>query len=315
MVEENPTTLYFYRSKVKNILITIFGVVFLAGGVAMCYTAFKNEAYLTSLLGGVMAIFLALLIPLMIFRIIKPIPFVVLTEKELMMNPGAKKPIRIEWEDVEGYRIREFHTQYNTLTFIEIILYDEEKYKAQMSEKQRKFNVIGTMGGKYSLFSIYLEQIKITERDLLLYALDNITSPDFDVENVPKSNITEKMDSFTNQINQEYFMKNYLLSLVITIFSMLLLYSDSNEMSSLNYVITSFVLFPFGKLMFDVMIGFKFKSFIKKQSNTNYYVYQLINAIIYFILFFVSPFVGPIGILFLITRALHRWNKKRNEHK
>src|SRR5699024_8380784 len=114
------------------------------------------------------------------------------------------------------------------------------------------------------------------ERDLLLYALDNITSPDFDIKDVPKSKITEKMESFTNQINQEYFKKSYLLGLVLTIFSMVLFYWGDKDMSSAYYVIISFVFFPFAKLMFDAMIGFKLKSTIENQSNTNKYVYQLI---------------------------------------
>src|SRR5699024_9847327 len=187
--------------------------------------------------------------------------------------------------------------------------------KKQMTKINRKFNAIGTMGGNFNLFSIHLEQIKVTERDLLLYALDNITSPDFDIKDVPKSKITEKMDSFTNQINQEYFKKSYLLSLIIAIFSMVLSYWDEKDINSPIYLITSFVLFPFAKLMFDAMIGFKLKSTIEKQSNTNQYVYQLIYIISCFLLFLISPFVGPIGILFLITSALHRWIKRRQHNK
>src|SRR5699024_3654973 len=130
-----------------------------------------------------------------------------------------------------------------------------------------------------------------------------------------KSKITEKMESFTNQINQEYFKKNYLLSLIIAIFSMVLAYWDEKDINSQNYIITSFVLFPFAKLIFDVMIGFKLKSIIKKQSKTNKYVYQIFYIVGYFLLFLISPFVGPVGILFLITRALHRRIKRRNNNK
>src|SRR5699024_6075674 len=201
MREYNSTTLYFYLSKVKRVLFFITGFVFTPRGIAMCYNTFKNEDYLMRLLGGVIAIFYTISIPYIRKNIIKPVHYLILTEQELIMNPGAKKPIRIKWEDVEGYRIRTVHIRFNTLTFIEIVLYDEEKYKKQMTKINRKFNAIGTMGGNFSLFSIHLEQIKVTERDLLLYALDNITSQDFDIKDVPKSKITEKMDSFTNQIN------------------------------------------------------------------------------------------------------------------
>src|SRR5699024_1281126 len=102
MGEDNSTTLYFYLSKVKSVLFVIAGFVFAAGGIAMCYTTFNNEDYLMCLLGGVIAIFSTISIPVFIKNIIKPAPYLILTEQELIMNPGAKNPIRIKWEDVEG---------------------------------------------------------------------------------------------------------------------------------------------------------------------------------------------------------------------
>src|SRR5699024_11419673 len=139
-------------------------------GFSMCSTAFKNEVYLLFFLGGVIAFFSTISIPVFIKNIIKPVPYLILTEQELIMNPGAKKPIRIKWEDVEGYRIRTFNTRFNTLTVIEIVLYVEEKDKKQMTKITRKFNAIGTMGGNFNLVSIHLEQIKVTEQSLLLDA-------------------------------------------------------------------------------------------------------------------------------------------------
>src|SRR5699024_9304166 len=160
--------------------------------------------------------------------------------------------------------IQAHHINSISLTCLDFILYDEEKYKEQMSKTKPKLNGIGTIDGKPCTVSIFLDHIKIAEQDLLLYALDNITSPNFDVKNVSKSKVTERIDSFlapfTNQINQEYFKKNYLLSLIIAIFSMVLAYWDEKDINSPNYLITSFVLFPFAKLMFDAMIGFKLKS-------------------------------------------------------
>lgn len=309
MKEGNSRAIYFYPSKIKYVSLIILGIVFAVGGIAMCYSAFKNDDYTNSLIGAGIAIFFGLPIPFVFKVMIDALPYLCLTEKELIINPLGKNPLPIKRVDIKGYRM--LYIRFNT--FIEIILYDEEKYTKHMSKTHRKLNSIGTMGGHFSLFNIALGQIKVSERDLLFYALDNIDSPYFDVENVPSSKILKTMNSFTSQINQEYFMKNYLLSLIIFIFSMLLFYWGDNDMASLNYVITSFVLFPFAKLLFDVMIGFKLKSSVKKQSKTMNYMYQLI-YIVYFVLFLVSPFVGPVGILYLITRSLHRWIKKRNDN-
>lgn len=308
------TTLYFYPSKVKSIVIIILGFIFLVVGGVMCYVSFRRGEYFMSVLGGVTAIFLVFLLPLLLIRTLKSLPFLLLTDEELFINPGAKNSIPIKWEDLEGYQIRTIHTKSNTLTFIEIILYDDEKYKAQMSSMQRKLNVVGTMGGRFNLFAIDLNQIKSTERDLLLYALDNFTAPDFEVENVPKSNEEKKMDSFMNQINR-YFKKSYLFSLVVTVFLILLLYSSLDEVNSLNYVIAAFVLFPFAKFILDVMIVYDLKSTIETKSNTMRYAYQLINIVIYFFLFFISPLIGSIGMLYFITVVLRRRIKKRNNEK
>lgn len=313
MKEKKPRILYFYPSKIKNILFIIFGTVFIVGSVAICYITLKEENYMTSLLSGFIAILFTLSIPIFIMRIIKPVPYLVLTEEEIIMNPDTKNSTPIKWGDVDRLRIRTVHAQYNTLTFVEIILYDEEKYKKEMSNMQRKFNAVGTMGGKFSLFGIHVNQIKMTERDLLFYALDNITSPDFDIADVPKSKITEKMDSYTNQINQDYFMKNYLLSLIITIFLFLLFYLNDQDMSSLNISIASFILFPFAKLMFDIVIGFKLNAYFEKQSDRLNYAQKLV-YVVYLPLFLLSILIGPVGVLFFITSVLHKWSKKRNNN-
>ena len=83
MEEDNTTTLYFYPSRVKIIIISILVIVFLIGGTAMCFIAFKNEDYPISLLGGVIATFFVLMMPAIVKKIIKPLPFLVLTKKKL----------------------------------------------------------------------------------------------------------------------------------------------------------------------------------------------------------------------------------------
>src|SRR5699024_1192291 len=117
-----------------------------------------------------------------------------------------------------------------------------------------------------------------------------------------------------DKINQTYFMKNYLLCVVLGVFSMLLFYWDEGDFSSLTYIIVSFILFPFAKLIFDVIIGFKMKAIIESQTFIFYYAYQLI-YIVYLLLFLFSLPIAPFGILFLIVRALYRWNKKRKENR
>lgn len=315
MEEENTTTLYFYPSKIKNIFFIIMGIAFIVGGIAVCFVAFKDGDYVISLIGLFLAILFSWLIFMMLKRMIADAPYLVLTEEELIINPAAKNSVPIKWTDVEGYKI--LRVQFNK--FIEIILDDEEKYKEQMSKTQQKLNIVGTMGGKYSLFAIAWTQIKRKDRDVLLYALDYIGTPDFDLENATSSELpdelTQKPDTsfqLEDKINQEYFMKNYLLSLILGAFALLLFYWDEGNMSSLTYIIVSFILFPFAKLLLDVIVGFKLRTIMEKQTYTIYYVYQLI-YLVYFLLFLFSLFVAPIGILFLIGRALYYFFQGNNE--
>src|SRR5699024_8233286 len=99
--------------------------------------------------------------------------------------------------------------------------------------------------------------------------------------------------------------KSYLGSLILAVFAMLIFYWDEGDFSSLTYIIVSFILFPFAKLIFDVIIGFKLKEFIYHQTIVTYYTYKLI-YIVYFILFLFCLSLAPFGILFIIIRALYR---------
>lgn len=309
---EKSKVLYFYPSKIKNIFIIVIAIILVAVGVLVCYVSFKSGDYFMSFLGGITAVLCTITIPINIIGTIKSEPYLVLTDEELIFYSGIKSSRSIKWEDIAGYRIQNIYYKFSKKTFIEIILYDEEKYKAQMSSLQRKLNVVGTMGGNYSLFVIFLEQIKSTERDLLFYALNNITSPDFDIENVPKSNEEKRMDSFMNQIKR-FFKISYLFSSIMTVSILLAFYTGLEEVNSLNYVITSFALFPFARFIVDVLLLFNLKSVIENKSNFIKNVYQFGSAIIYFFLFMVSPIIGSIGLVYFILTVIRRWIKKRND--
>lgn len=308
-MEEKSTMLYFYPSKIKGILIIIFSFVFLGVGVVMCYVSFTRGEYIMSLIGGFTVLISTISIPVWMIILLKSLPILLLTEEGINVNPESKKSILLKWEDVEGYQIQTIRVRLNTLTFIEIILYDEEKYKAQMSSMQRKLNVVGSMNGAYSQFSIFLNQVKRTDRDLLFYALDNITSPDFDIENVPKSSKEKKMDSFMHQINR-YFKRSYSISFIMTVLLILFLYSSLDEVNSLNHLIISFALFPFAKFILDIMYLFDINARIENKTDTIKNVYQLIRGIIYFFLFFISPIIGAIGLVYFITIVTRRGIKK-----
>src|SRR5699024_7801919 len=153
----------------------------------------------------------------------------------------------------------------------------------QMSDIQEKLNNAGTMGGKYSSVAISWTQIKHKDRDILLYTLDYIDTPEYYLENVTAREKMETRPSSSNtcshledQITKKYIRKSCLGSLILAVFAMLLFYWDEGDFSSLTYIIVSFILFPFAKLIFDVIIGFKLKEIIDNQTFVTHYAYQLI---------------------------------------
>src|SRR5690625_538026 len=158
---KNSTTLYFYPSKVKNIFFVITGIVFLVFGVAVCFAAFKDEVYVICLISAGLGLYVIWLLFKLIKKLITAAPYLVLTEEELEINPYTEKSIPIKWEDIEGYSIE--HIQFNK--FIEIVLYDEEKYKEQMSNTRQKLNAVNTVGAKFSSLSIAWTHIKHKDRD------------------------------------------------------------------------------------------------------------------------------------------------------
>src|SRR5699024_1250377 len=87
-----------------------------------------------------------------------------------------------------------------------------------------------------------------------------------------------------NQISKSYLLHSYLGSLILAVFAMFLFYWDEGDFSSLTYIIVSFILFPFAKLILDVIIGFKLKEIIDNQTFVTHYAYQLI-YIVYLLLF------------------------------
>ena len=71
----------------------------------------------------------------------------------------------------------------------------------------------------------------------------------------------------------------------------------------LFYIVISFILYPFAKVLFDWLFGFKVRHALDKQKGITYYFDQLMFMFDY-IVFHVSLFIAPIGMLFLLIRFI-----------
>lgn len=311
MKQVNEKTLYFYSSKIKNTFMAIMCVLLVILGIAVFIGSFEVKDYGLGLLGIFITFFFSWLTIFLIKKIIVSEPYLILTEEALMIDAPLKSAIPLKWEDIEWYEVE--HMNFNTI--IEFVVSDEEKYKEQMSNIRRKLNSITTMGGKYSTFTIAINQVKKKDRHVLYYALDHIHTPEFDLTRHEKSNKVKRAnESFqlADKITKKYFLKTYGLSLFLVGFTSLLFYWSDDLNERMPLIIASFFLFPFAKVLFDAIIGFKLNEKEKKQTYIFLYFYQLI-YFVYLLLFLFSFFIAPFGILFLIVRAVYRFFKKNDD--
>src|SRR5690625_6261549 len=105
-------------------------------------------------------------------------------------------------------------------------------------------------------------------------------------------------------IDRLYFLKSYRYGFIIFSISFILFYLlISKNGNYLIYIVISFILYPFAKVLIDWLFGFKLRHSIDKQKGFTYYFKQLI-YMFDFILFHMSLFVAPIGIIFLLIRFI-----------
>lgn len=309
MKKGNDNTLYFYSSKIKTALLAIMCLLFVMIGLTLCIFGYRDKVYELIPVGAILIILFGLLTVYPLKRTFSAKPYLVLTDKELIINSPLIKEVPIKREDIKSYDIKE----QNFSTTIELILPDEEKYKAQLSGLKQQLNAMITMGGVYNTFTIGITQVKKKDRNVLYYVLDNINKPGFNLkehdrmEQSNKTNRTKSSFKLEDKITKEYFLDTYGISLCIAGFSWIIL-----SIEDITLIIGSFLLFPFAKVLYDAIIGFKLDEKVKKQESLIIYFYGLIYTV-YLLLFLFSVAIAPFGILFMIVRAVYRFLKKIKE--
>ncbi|SNZ17578.1 hypothetical protein SAMN05421503_3297 [Terribacillus aidingensis] len=114
--------------------------------------------------------------------------------------------------------------------------------------------------------------------------------------------------------DRKYVRKAYLIGLMGCIATFLLFYFTDN-LGMFPVIIISYVLFPFAKFFYDVLLGFRLARRIKKTKNwlLQREIEQFQYAMYGFFIFVLSMFLAPPGMLFLIMRyvvRLYQVNRK-----
>src|SRR5690625_3329989 len=90
MDSENSLELHFYQSKIRNILLIIMGLLFIALGVVVCGAAFKTGDFFASGAGALLVLFFSFMIVVIVKGMLSSKPYLILTEEVLIISALSK---------------------------------------------------------------------------------------------------------------------------------------------------------------------------------------------------------------------------------
>lgn len=307
---EKTQSLYFYSSRLINILLLAVGLSFIVLGFLLGVVGFQAKIIPLSGIGIFIALlFIILMIPTL-KKVLNPKPYIIITEESLTINQPFRGSIPIDWEDIKGFEI--MTAQLNKLIFI--ILDDNDKYRKRMSKRTKFLNKPHNMVGLSPIWIIW-RQVKRTDRDKLVRELDRLSNSDpaFYKSLSSQLNNEKKEQKSNRKIDTKYLFKAYGYSFIITVgaFSLSRIGDDGNYTPGL---VLSFILHPFAKIIFDVIIGFKISFIVRKERYMYIFIMQLMISV-YVLLYLFSLFIAPFGILYVILKSLYRIYKKSMKYK
>ena len=316
----NTNELYFYWPKIKNALLSLFMLAFMAFGGLVGWVAFEDEVYYMSALGAALALLFIILAFSGLKKVFSFRPYLILAESELIIHTLSTSSVPLRWEDIEAYKIR--HVGLNKL--IEIKLRNEEDYRRRLSKTANLINTINMTNDR--TFVIALGQVKRKDRNKLVRELDrrafesdNLLHELYNPEDTPEmglisfrqDRIQEQMDAnkkeqqAESQVNGSYLLKLYGISLLLTIGAFFMLHVTDDDESAFILVIP-LVFYPYAKVIWDILVGFKLKHKMDKdESSVSMFFYRFM-FFVDMVIYFFSIVLAPIGIVYVIVVSVRR---------
>lgn len=301
----------FYHSKGKLFLGVIVSLLFVALGVLIVNLAYIEESILFFALSLFIIVLFSFFAVANLLKLIRGYPYIMIMDEYIQLDSFTKSEVNIYFTDIESLKVSETSFQ----PIVEIVLYDADDYFAQLSFHNKVRLCMNRVTG-FSLFTISAKAVPKQERPALLETLDyvmrqKLNNESVSIEAAQKQNVeTDFMEKYdptppiNRSIDRSYFLKSYGYGFFIFAISFVLFYLlISRNNGYLFYIIVSFILYPFARVLIDWMFGFKLRHALDKQKGFTYYFEQL-KYMLDFALFHVSLFVAPIGILFLLIRFI-----------
>ncbi|KRG14631.1 hypothetical protein ACA30_10630 [Virgibacillus soli] len=108
-----------------------------------------------------------------------------------------------------------------------------------------------------------------------------------------------------------YFLRSYGISLLLTGGFLILFYFTGDLEEYILLFVLMGVLFPFAKIPFDLLIGFKIMDKIKHSQALSYLDYQF--QFLFSLLFYIfSVFLAPLGIIYQIITYSYQAIKRKH---
>lgn len=316
----HETPLYFHHSKIKlNIqIIVLFPIM-----ISFYYLVYLGITE-RSLFGIVMFLFFAILFTCFwvaaILKIIRNQPYITVTTDYIRLDPATKSEMIVYYDQIDAIQISETSFQ----KIIEIVLYNEGEYFERLS-RHNKTRLGPNIWFGYNTIIIGYKAVPKRERPQLLAVLDNImiskeeqtkdSMPITDTSNKSEYSKKDFMKKYDTEplpdfiINRTYFKKAYgysfFIFLLMAIFPYYLMESGNGY---LFYIIVSFLTFPFAKVLIDRMGVYKLRQKLNRQKGLIYYFEQM-KFILDGLLFHISIFLAPLGLLFLLIRYIIKKQK------
>lgn len=297
----------FYHSKGKLFLGVIFSLVFAIFGAFVLWLAYMERSAFVSVLGLFITVVLGTFAVSNTLKLIRGYPYLIITDQFIQLDPFTKSETTIYVEDIRYLKLSEASFQ----RIVEIVLHEEDLYFDQLSFH----NKVRLFMNRFTGFSIFMVSIRIVrkqERPALFEALEKIQQK---VDGYVPVNAAYKLEDevdFTKKYNpipphklsidRDYFLKAYGYSLVFFVSLFILFYwlmSKNNDY--LFYISLSFVAFPFAKVLIDWLFRFKFVQRLDHQKGVTYQFDRLL-FLFDILLFHISLFIAPFGLLFLLIR-------------
>lgn len=316
---------HFYFSKVRLLLGLIITGPLLGFLLFLLRTIFiegKTEddgVFFAFIL--IMTIIIGFVVGAGLLKLFRTNPYIMIEEDMIRVDPYTKSEAKIHIDDIQSISVKEVSLN----KMIEIRLKEEGRHFRKLSFFNKIRLGLNPVTG-FTLYNVNVSMIQKQQREDFLLALDELiqkkedfVSPTAVFEDL---SIVETQAHVTNEkefirkydpeaavdktIDRKYFLKAYGYGLFIFGLFFVLFYVLMNQNNDyFMYIILSFFTFPFAKVLIDAMYGFTFRHKIDKQQGVTYYFTQLL----FFhdvILFHISLFLGPFGLLFLLIRKVVR---------